>query len=133
MAKKNRELQRVPPASAQKSALQRRMKHRISRLAVSGHPVYGALRAQLELVLEADALAPTSRGRKPERTVLLRLLAALERDGLAIRTNYVSPIVKRLAAEVHLSAMQVRDRLHQLAGMAEKLETVDLTKPKRLK
>jgi hypothetical protein len=122
MAKKNRELQRVPSANSQKSALRRRAKNRVFRPVVSEHPVYGTLRAQLALVMEADALAPTSRGRKPDRTVLLRLLTALERDGLEIRTNYVSPVVKRLAAEVNLSPMQVRDRLHQLADMAEKLK-----------
>jgi hypothetical protein len=122
MAKKNRELQRVPPKVAQRQALRARMKPGGFRPVVSGDALYGTLRAQLKHIKEADALAPKSRGPKPKRETLLRILAELEAADLPLRTNAASPVVKHLTLKLHLNKWHVRDLLHQLADMAEKLK-----------
>jgi hypothetical protein len=121
MAQKNRELQRLPPHAAQRSALRNRMGTGRLRTVVSDDPLYGLLRVQIELLLEADELAPKMRGPKPKRQTLLRILDILERDRLPIRTSLVSPVVARIAKEIILTAMQTRDLLHQLADLSEKL------------
>ena len=78
MAQKNRELQRLPPHAAQRSALRNRMGTGRLRTVVSDDPLYGLLRVQIELLLEADELAPKMRGPKPKRQTLLRILDILE-------------------------------------------------------
>jgi hypothetical protein len=52
------------------------------------------------------------------------MLAEMEATDLPIRTNTTSPVVKHLARELNLSVLHVRDLLHQLADMAEKLKPV---------
>jgi hypothetical protein len=93
-------------------------------MVVSDDPVYGALRAQLEFLWEADAdpLVPPRRGPKPKRATLLRVLSELEREKLPIRTGLRSPVVKRIADKLGVSHDQARDLLHQLADLAEKLK-----------
>ena len=121
MARKNRELQRLPPEAVQRQVLRDRRECGQFRTIVSDNPVYGLLRVQLEFVQDADDLGPTTRGPKPKRETLLRILDILERDQLPIRTSLVSPIVRRIASEINLSEAQIRDLLHQLADLSEKL------------
>jgi hypothetical protein len=121
MARKNRELQRLPPEADQRQALRNRLERGQFRTVVSDDPVYGMLRVQLEHLQEADKLSPRRRGPKPKRQILLKILEILERDHLPIRTSPVSPVVAEIAKEIKLSVMQTRDFLHQLADLSEKL------------
>lgn len=134
MAKKNRELQRVPSEEAQRAALRLQAEYgpigSRYQISVSSDPRYGLLRAQLMHFQDADKLAPkATRGPKPKRATLLRILTILESEDLPIRTGDRSPVVAHVAGQMNLSESQVRDLLHQLADMAEKLHTVDLTRP----
>jgi hypothetical protein len=122
MSQKNRTLQRLPPEGAQQAVLRRRLASGHLGTVVSADPCYGSLRAILKHLEEADGVAPRRRGPKPKRRMLLRILDVLEADGLPIRTGDRSPIVSRVAAAIGLSEAQARDRLHQLADMAERLE-----------
>jgi len=121
MARKNRELQRLPPEGAQRQAIRNRLERGQFRTIVSDDPVYGLLRVQLEHLRDADKLSPRRRGPRPKRQTLLKILEILERNRLPIRTSPVSPVVARIAKEIGLSAMQTRDLIHQLADMSEKL------------
>lgn len=132
MAKKNRELQRVPPEEAQRAAL------RSGRLTtvVSEHPVYGTLRTLLNQIRESDTHSPPSPGPKPKRDTLLCILDMLENpdeaarkltivkrlegvEHIPIRTSADSPVVKYISAKLNKSEAQTRDLLHQLADLAE--------------
>jgi len=121
MARKNRELQRLPPEAAQRQAIRNRLTRGEFRTLISDDPVYGLLRVQLEHLQDADRLSPRRRGPKPKRQTLLKILEILERDRLPIRTSPVSPVVARIATEIRLSPLQTRDLLHQLADLSEKL------------
>jgi hypothetical protein len=116
-------LQRLPGKQAQHEALKRRGER---RFVVSSNEIYGTLRAQLEYLREADALEPPSRGPKPKRTTLLKILDLRDTYGVAeIRTSIRSPLVARVAKGIGKSPEQTRDLLHQLKDMEEKL--VDTT------
>ena len=121
MTERNRILQRIPHEQMQREALRRRCG---AWLAISRDKHYGTLRAQLELLREADALAPAQRGPKQKRDMLLRILDVLEDEGLPIRTGDRSPVVNRVAEAIDRSPAQARDLLHQLADMVEQLREV---------
>jgi hypothetical protein len=125
VAKKNRELQRVPSEELQRGVLQSRVRSGYFRTVVSAHPDYGLLRAQLELMQDADKLAPATRGPKPKRDVLIRLLSELQSNEWDIFTSENNYIVRCLADILNLSPIQVRDHLHKLKDMLEKLRRVD--------
>lgn len=112
----------MPSEAVQRAALRERRQAAIFRSVVSGDPVYGVLRTQLELLQEADLLAPPPRGPRPKREMLLRILAELEEAGLPIRTSMESRTVTHVAQRIGRSPAQARDLLHQLADMAAKIQ-----------
>ena len=94
---------------------------------ISCDPLLASLLALLEMIKDMDRFGTPQKGPKPKRDTLIAITQILQRNKLPIATGTGAIHVRTVCAElariegINLSEIHVRDLLHQLQDLAERL------------